>query len=187
MQMFRLGYDSSIRKVERWAREIVRGRFGRMGGETEDVIQDAVAGAWKAVAQRSFTLKRDLRAFVRRIAIARGIDRFRRKRPQAELSSSIQAREIPPDEEFLQEDMRAQLRLAIGKMNPECQTLIEERFFEGLSFAEMAKRHGKAEATMRVKVFHCLRKIRSILGAGENVDIGSFGNPPESPDQRPGD
>jgi RNA polymerase sigma-70 factor (ECF subfamily) len=158
------GEISACRTVERWAREIVFFRgFGLSAEDRDDVVQETVAGVWRAAARPGFELNFGLRALVRTIAVARCIDHLRRRRPALELIESIPESAPGPYELALARDERARLRWALRHLGDECREIIRLHYFEELNYAEIAVREQRTESTMRVRMFNCIRSLRKRL------------------------
>lgn len=163
LRAFLAGEPAAVRQVERWAWEIVHFRWGSIPkDEREDVVQDAVAGVWRAAARPGFRLRTHLRALVRRVAAARCIDRMRRRRPTADLDPAAADPGPGPYEQCLRDDERARLRWAVQNLDERCRELIREHFFEETGYAEMAARRERAEATIRVHMFNCMKAVRRL-------------------------
>lgn len=164
LRNFLAGDPATCRVVERWAWEIVHFRwFGIPVEDRRDVIQDTVADVWRAVSQAGFTLRIGLRPLVRKIATARCIDRMRRRRPTAELSEALQDPNPGPYEQLLRKDESARVRWALQSMDPRCREIIQLHFVEDLPYAEIAAREQRSEATMRVRMFQCMKALRSLF------------------------
>jgi RNA polymerase sigma-70 factor (ECF subfamily) len=163
LRAFLAGEPAAVRQVERWAWEIVYFRWGSIPPEErEDVVQDAVAGVWRAVTRPGFRLRTHLRALVRRVAAARCIDRMRRRRPTATLDPALADPAPGPYDRVLRDDERARLRWAVQSLDERCRELIREHFFEDVDYTQMAERRQRAESTIRVHMFNCMKAIRRL-------------------------
>jgi RNA polymerase sigma factor (sigma-70 family) len=169
LRRFLAGNAAACRTVERWTWEIASfGRFQLAVDEREDVVQDTLASVWQAAGRRDFALRRGVHAFVRRVAVARCVDRIRRRRPTAELDPELPAVAPGPYEETLRRDEIGRLRWALEQLDERCRDLIRLHFYEDRSYAEIAARHERAEATMRVHMFNCMKAARSLLARFES-------------------
>jgi RNA polymerase sigma factor (sigma-70 family) len=161
------GDAAACRTIERWAREIVFFRgFGLPADDRDDVVQETVAGVWRAASRPGFELSHGVRALVRTIAIARCIDRVRRRRPTVELAESIPDAAAGPYEQALASDERARLRLMLRQLGDDCREIIRMHYFENLNYAEIAAREQRSESTMRVRMFNCIRALRKRMERG---------------------
>ena len=67
--------------IESWARQILcYRRLGLSSDDIDDIVQEVLAAVWQAAARPQFHLHVGLHAFVRKITLARAIDRVRRHR-----------------------------------------------------------------------------------------------------------
>ncbi len=163
LRAFVAGERSAVRRVERWAWEIVHFRWGSIPlDDRGDLIQDAVAGVWRAASRDGFELRSSLRALVRRVAAARCIDWLRRRRPGGPLPPQLADPSPDPYEWLLRRDERARLRWALQNLDERCREIIREHFYEGAPYAEIAARRDRSESTMRVQMFHCMKSIRKL-------------------------
>lgn len=163
LREFLAGDAAAVRRVERWAWEIVHFRWSSLDAEAgEDIVQEAVTGVWRAVARPGFELRVSFRALVRRVAAARCIDRLRRRRPSAPLEDSLADPAPTPYDELLRSSEQARLRWAVQNLGERCRELIREHYFEERPYAEIASRLGRSEATMRVHMFNCLKAARKL-------------------------
>ena len=159
------GDAAACRTIERWAREIIFFRgFGLGPEDRDDVVQETVAGVWRAASRDGFELSHGLRALVRTIAIARCIDRVRRRRPMLELPESLPDSASGPYEQAMASDERAWLRVVLRQLGDDCRAIIRLYYFEDLSYSEIATREQRSESTMRVRMFNCIRALRKRLG-----------------------
>ena len=167
LRRFLAGQPAACRTVERWAREIlVYRRLGLTREDREDVVQDVLAGVWRAAGRPGFALRHGLRALVRTITLARAIDRVRRRRPAGHLGEDL-ADPSPGPEALADRDRdRADLHAALETLDAPCREIIRLHFFESWPYARIAARTGRAEATMRVRMFHCLRALRAFVSSG---------------------
>jgi RNA polymerase sigma-70 factor (ECF subfamily) len=164
LRRFLAGEAQACRAVERWAREILLyHRFGLGREEREDAVQEALADVWRAAGRPGFALRHGLRAFVRTVTLARAIDRVRRSRRTEPVEESLPDRGAGPESEAEVSDESARLHAALEALDPSCREIIRLHYFEGWPYARIAQREGRREATMRVRMFNCLRALRGQL------------------------
>lgn len=169
LRAFLAGDRAACRSVERWAWEIVHFRwFGIPQDDRPDLVQEIVEDVWRAVTKPGFSLRSGLKPLVRHIASARCIDRMRRRRDQVELTDDLADPRDDPLESLARRDAAARLRLAIDRLDARCRDLIRLHFVEELPYAEIAARESRAEATLRVRMFHCLASLRKIMRPWES-------------------
>lgn len=168
LRRFLAGDTATCRTVALWARRVVRCKGYRVPPhEREEVVQQALISVWKSAGREGFSLRTGLRAFVRKVALARCIDWMRRRRATAELPASLPDPRPAPDETLAQEREAERVVQALRRLDPSCQEIIRLHFFEELPYLQIAARMGRAEATMRVRMFHCIKELRRLLAPGE--------------------
>ena len=161
LRRFLSGEPAAVRTVMRWAREIAFYRgFGLTREEREDAVQDALAQVWTLATRPGFELRHGLRAVLRAIVAARCIDRVRRRRRTVEPNESLEDPSPGPHERVMEMDESARLRLALLELDGPCREIIRLRYFEGLDYAAIADREQRAPATLRVRLFNCIRALR---------------------------
>jgi len=104
-----------------------------------------------------------LRPFVRRIAASRAIDSLRKRRPTAELDESLADTGPNPYEHTLRRDESARLRWALQQLQAPCREIIRLHIEQDMPYAEIAALQQRSEATMRVRMFNCLKSLRRLL------------------------
>jgi len=168
LRRFVAGERDAHRTLERWAREVAFFRgFGLTAEDRDDVVQDTLAGVWRAASRPDFELRHGTRALVRTIAAARCIDRLRRRRAQAPLDETLRDAAADPLERAVARDESARLRRALLALDAACRDIIRQHYFEDLSYADIAAREQRSESTMRVRMFNCMKAIRRRLAARE--------------------
>ena len=171
LRQFLAGHTAATRQVESWAREVIRYKAYRLyQTDADDIVQQTVIAVWRAASRDGFSLQIGFKAFVRHVAIARCIDAVRRTRPTAELTAEVADTALAPylDQVFAS-DEGARLRYALMQLGESCQEVIRLHFYEEMQYAAIAETLGRAEATMRVRMFNCIKDIRKIL---RDLDAG---------------
>ena len=167
LRRFVAGDAAACRAVERWANQILYyRRLGLTAADREDIVQDVLTGVWQAAGRPGFALRHGLRAFVRTGTLARAFDRVRRRRSIEPLSDALRDPTSGPEARAeLREDFE-RLCAALAVLDARCRDIIHLHYFEDWSYARIAGRAGRAEATMRVRMFNCLRALRQQLSTG---------------------
>jgi RNA polymerase sigma factor (sigma-70 family) len=166
LRRFLAGDAEACRRVERWAHEILLyQRLGLTREEREDAVQDVLAQVWRAAGQPGFALRHGLRAFVRTVTLARAIDRVRRRRRVEPVDDALPGLEPGPESDAVRADEQTRLHAALEGLDPRCRDIIRLHYFEDWPYARIAEREQRREATMRVRMFHCLRALRERMGA----------------------
>jgi RNA polymerase sigma factor (sigma-70 family) len=166
LRRFVSGDAAACRAVERWAREILFYRRLRLtSDDVDDVVQEVVTGVWQAAARPGFRLRHGLRAFVRTVTLARAIDRVRRLRVRRAESLDEAISDPTPGPVPLAEAVEdsARLHAALHALDAKCRDIIRLHYFEDWPYARIAARERRSEATLRVRMFHCIRSLRERL------------------------
>lgn len=164
LRRFLAGEAAAYRTVAGWAREIVRFRpYGIPRDAHEDVVQASLGQLWTACSRADFELRHGLRAMVRTIVLARCVDHLRRRRPTVEIEETVPDPAPGPEEAAVASDRWTRVQRAIGQVDARCRDIIRLHFLDGLAYAELAGRMGLAPATVRVRMFHCMKEIRRLL------------------------
>lgn len=131
----------------------------------EDIAQDTFLRAWKALPGFSQG-KGTFQAFL--FAIARNliIDRSRKKKETAlEFAEQIPSGENLEDN-FDQKEREKTVHKALSYLDKFEKELVMLRFFEELSYEEIAKITKKNAGAVRVRVHRALKKLEEILKNG---------------------
>lgn len=170
LRRFLAGDPGACGQVERWAKEILLYRRLHLGAEdVEDVVQDVVVGLWQAAARPDFRLRHGLRAFVRTLTLARGIDRVRRLRVRRAdpIVETLRDPQPGPTEIAEARSERALLFRALEGLDAKCREVIRLHYFEGWPYAQIAAREQRKESAMRVRMFGCIRALRERMRRSE--------------------
>lgn len=140
--------------------------------EAEDAVHDAALVAW-----RGFGKLRDIDRFdawFGRILINGCRDRLRARRrrpivgalPMLGNLDAGRGRGGPPGDPFAAVADRDELDRAIATLDPDHVVVIALRFASDLSIAEIAARVGIPEGTVKSRLHHALRRLRTALDRG---------------------
>ncbi|AQT70186.1 RNA polymerase sigma factor SigX [Anaerohalosphaera lusitana] len=153
------------RLYDRYHRPIYRFCMHRVNCRT--AAEDIASTAWLAVARqiRTFdgTTETEFRRWLYAIAINQ-VNTYFRKKNSSKRRLKIVAQTAPDtaDEPAVEQDFSA-VHSAICQLKPICQTIVTLRFFEDMSFEEIAAIVGKRTATVRVMLHRSLKKLNRIL------------------------
>lgn len=168
------GGDSAFdRLVARFETPLFRYAHGLLqdGADAEEVVQDAMMRAHRALTRQydetrcaSLALRPWLFRTVRNLASnKRRGKRHQLEQPLEEIHDD-RTRSLtchPPDIE--QKQLHERLRRAIDALPSEARELVVLRFMEEMSYAEIGKTVGAAEASLRGKVFRSVALLRATL------------------------
>ncbi len=146
--------------------------------DAEDVTQDAFLRAHRALTcaydeERCRTL--ELRPWLFRITRNLALNRLRARRaaredplPEADGYHETALR-FPSFEEgtLAARERKRELERALGRLGREVREIVQLRYVENLSYAEIAAVAGGSEAAARGKVFRALARLRGHLKQGE--------------------
>lgn len=129
----------------------------------EDICQETFLKAWKNLSSISLSAGGSLQAYLFRIARNCIIDLSRKKKElPLEKAEHIEARDTL-DEDIDRQEKIKQVREALSSLKEEEKQLIILRYFEELSFVEVAKVLNTKEGALRVKTHRVLKKLKDIL------------------------
>jgi RNA polymerase sigma factor (sigma-70 family) len=143
--------------------------------DAEEVTQDALVRAFRAIAgyPRDRTAALRLRPWLASIAVNLARNRRRRlddRRPPSQLEPLLEAGFDPPVEGRSRPDAAAarretqrELAAALLRLTPAVRTAIVLRHVNGLSVAETAEALGRPEGTIKAQVHRGLRELRVLL------------------------
>ena len=164
LRQFLVGERDAHDIVERWAREIVSFRpYGIPRHEYDDVVQRSIGMLWSACSRNDFTLRTGLRALVRKIVLARCVDHYRRRRQTVEPDESLVDTRLDPAAATLENERFLSVHRAIQQLDERCRQIIQLHFLDEQPYAVLAERMGLAPATVRVRMFHCMKEVRRLL------------------------
>ncbi|HMD01715.1 MAG TPA: sigma-70 family RNA polymerase sigma factor [Candidatus Baltobacteraceae bacterium] len=158
---------------ERLYRAYERRLFGfltRLVGpdSAEDVFSDVMVEVWNKANRFRATGKAS--AWLFSIAHHRGIDALRRARrapaliPELELGTAAEPGPGPESLAVEQAEVAA-LGAALAKLSPEHRAVVELTFIHGFSLSEVAQIVNAPLGTVKTRVFHARKRLRSILEA----------------------
>jgi|GEM_PF-238826 len=142
--------------------------------EIDDITQNVFLTLTSAL--RNFDVHRSLANFICLVAERVLVDELRKgsaaKRAALTLSiehhdggdddvEKIEAREVSPDTLIERFEQAALIRSALDQLDAGCSDLLKRRYFNGLSFNEIAIILGVPENTLNVRASRCLTKLRT--------------------------
>ena len=166
--LFRQGDPGACRTVEQWMRAAVLSAGPPAGDDLQDLLQEAAVQLWRYVGRDGFVLHGSFRSLAVRIALARRIDRIRRRRFLVELDQDLRD-EGRSALDLLQEKERlADLHQALGGLRELCRVLVRGRFLQGRSYEALGSELGRSPETLRVHLHRCLKVLRGMLTIADN-------------------
>lgn len=133
-----------------------------------DLTQDVFLKAFRSIG--SFKEKSSFYTWLCRIAINRCMDYCRQKRKHREIfleEVAVEERakreeEIPPSAVQV-EELKRDLRNAIDQLSEEARAAFTLRFFEGLSYKEIADALECSIGTVMSRIFYARQRLRELL------------------------
>jgi RNA polymerase sigma-70 factor (ECF subfamily) len=145
--------DAFGRLYELHLDRIYRYIYYRVGSsnEAEDLTEHVFLKAWEAIG-RYESRGLPFAAWLYRMAHNAVIDHYRARRPTTSIDETFDLEDERQNPVASAEALfdREELKVAIGRLNSDQQTVILLRFTEGLSHAEVGKILGKSEGAVRV-------------------------------------
>jgi RNA polymerase sigma factor (sigma-70 family) len=161
--------------------------------DAEEVAQDALVRAFRAIAgypaERTAALR--LRPWLASIAVNLSRNRRRRlddRRPPTSLEPMLDGGYDPPiDTEVTpaatadRRETRRELAVALLRLTPAVRTAIVLRHVDGLSVAETATALGRPEGTVKSQVQRGLRELRALIERSSTPPGRSDNHEPQTP------
>lgn len=154
------------RLAERWHPRLVRRAFGLIGDV--DGAQDVAQNAWLAVVRGIGRLQDPSRfgAWALRIVARRAVDWIRKVQRQRQRQDPLgdgQAAVLVSPEVVDREEPLAQLRVALDRLPADRQAILTMHHLDGLSVQAIAKVLAIPEGTVKSRLHHARKHLRSAL------------------------
>jgi RNA polymerase sigma factor (sigma-70 family) len=161
----RRGHPAAYRIVENWLRgTIILPQFAVPRDDVDDVIQESLAQIIVIARNPEFNVHTSLKAFVRRIAMARAIDFARRRRITYEVSPELPGEFVDTLDQMARREDLQRIHSALSRLKAFCRDLIRWHYHEEKSYQVIADSTGRNVNTLRVHMFKCLQGLRKNLG-----------------------
>lgn len=152
-------YDQFVDKIYRYIYYKVGSRV-----EAEDLTAKVFMKSWQAIGAYQWT-GRPFVAWLYRIAHNLIVDHFRTHRDASSLGGIVALGTSDPGPEAMLDDCLTQemVRNALTRLTREQQLVVNLRFLEGYTTAEVAAIMGKQEGAVRVMQHRALAGLRSVF------------------------
>ena len=131
-------------------------RIVRDPGLVEEVINDVFLVIWRSAA--AFRGDSHASTWILGIAYRRALKRARQRRPApSELADGPGPEDVP--------SRRFELEGCLAQLNPEQRATVELTYYFGYSYREIAEIMKCPENTVKTRMFHARRALRSLLEA----------------------
>ncbi len=130
----------------------------------EDVTQQVFIELFTAI--KRYDLRRPFPPWLHRIAVHRSLDELRRRKDRdvpIEAAGELPSPSTSPEQAAEESELRANIREALGALEPNHRAAVVLRYYQGFSEAEMAVALGCRRGTVKSRVHYALRRLREIL------------------------
>lgn len=164
LQGLRDGHPTACGIVEGWLQQAVRSpRFRIPQDDVDDLVQEALTQVIQKTTDPKFEVHTSLKAFCRRIAMARCVDWIRRRRMVVELSPLLAEQFDDPLDRIARQEDLGRVHGALSRLKELCRDLIRWHFVEEKTYQTIAAETGRNANTLRVHMFNCLESLRRSL------------------------
>lgn len=142
--------------------------------DADDLTLEAFGKAFKKLP--SYAPKYAFSTWLFKIAINNCIDHMRKKKLNLlsiddpidreggnDFSNNLKSSVLDPEEEFIQKQKVKLMRNVLGKLNPKYRLMIELRFFEELSYDDIAKELDIPLGTVKAQLFRAKEILYNLL------------------------
>lgn len=159
------GDAEAIATLDSWIQAVLRSEFHRLREEWDDLRQEIRLRVYRNLRAGRFHGASELRTYVHRIARNTCIDAWRRSatRPESAADRVLDGPgDVSPDATTERLVSRDLLRKILLGSTPEERLLLKMVHAEHLSYAEIARRLGVAEGTIKARVFRCRDRLLAV-------------------------
>ncbi len=149
--------------VRTWGPMVYTTAFRVLGNaaDAEDVVQDVFTEALK---QWKTKVVRNWGGWLRRMAVCRAIDRLRQRRVSPALESVAEpTHSLSPDSAMEYRELGEQLREALQQLSEHEAAIFCLRYFEDLSYDEIAKTLDMETAAVGMALFRARTKLATLM------------------------
>ena len=140
----------------------------------EDAVQEAFIAVWRQ-GDRYSPARGSARTWILTLVHRRAVDLVRRQERQptavADPEPSGASGEGGADDAAVVRDERARVQAALAQLPHDQRVALELAYYGGLTQSELAARLGETVGTIKSRMFHGLRRLRTILAAGEGIAV----------------
>jgi RNA polymerase sigma-70 factor (ECF subfamily) len=154
------GETKALATLDAWIQVVLRSEFHGLQPEWEDLHQEIRLRVFRNLGTNRFRGTSELRTYVHRIARNTCIDAWRRISLRRDAAGAADPpAEIPGADAAEHLISRDLLRKILLGSTPEERHLLELVHSEHLSYAEIARRLGVAEGTIKARVSRCRHRL----------------------------
>jgi RNA polymerase sigma-70 factor (ECF subfamily) len=160
----RQAFDRLYRNYHRRLRRFL-GQITHHPQLIEEVLNDTMLVVWNKAGTFNHTSR--VSTWIFAIAYRNALKALKRASAprQAEHGEPCDALENEPESKMMQRQLRARVRHAFEVLSPEQRAVVELTYYHGRSYREIAEIVGCPVDTVKTRMFHARRKLRSVLEA----------------------
>ncbi len=150
----------------RYQTRVYRHVLGMVGDPlaAESLTNDVLVGVWKSAGKFRGESKPSTWIFAMAHHKALNELRSRKRSPEEEeVREDLPDPGESPDRQVARSDLRVRIREALKALSPVHREVLDLTFYEELSYQEIAAVVGCPPNTVKTRVFHAKRRLRSIL------------------------
>ncbi|MFW6012074.1 MAG: RNA polymerase sigma factor [bacterium] len=145
------------------AKILAYGGLAIPGQERDDLEQEVMAEIWQAVNRSRFDFSAGFWGFVEVVTSRRCIDWLRTRRETLPLPEEVVSPHRGQLRQTLEHERSELASEVLAALDPRCRELITLRLRDDLSYAEIARATGKTEGALRVQLYRCIHRARTLL------------------------
>ena len=160
----RTAFDRLYRNYHRRLRRFL-GQITHHPQLIEEVLNDTMLVVWNKAGSFNHTSR--VSTWIFAIAYRNALKALKRSSVprQAEHGDDYDALENEPESKLMQRQLRARVRGAFGVLSPEQRAVVELTYYHGRSYREIAEIVGCPVDTVKTRMFHARRKLKTVLEA----------------------
>ena len=140
----------------------------------EDAVQEAFLAVWRQAGRYSAG-RGSARTWILTLVHRRAVDLVRRQERQPTAVPDPEPAAAEPqggaDEAAVAREERARVQAALAQLPADQRVVLELAYYGGLTQSELAARLGEPIGTIKSRMFHGLRRLRTILVAEEGIAV----------------
>ncbi|HEY1328714.1 MAG TPA: sigma-70 family RNA polymerase sigma factor [Casimicrobiaceae bacterium] len=127
----------------------------------EEIVNDTMLVVWRRA--RSFDVRARVSTWIIGIALRTGLKATGRTRQHAQGEMVEPVVDETPEHAALRAERQRRLRAAMAGLSPQHRAVLELAYFEGLSCRDAARRLGCPVDTVKTRMFHARRHLKTLL------------------------
>ncbi len=140
----------------------------------EDAVQEAFIAVWRHGGRYS-AARGSARTWILTLVHRRAVDLVRRQERQPAAVADPEPDEAAvgggADDAAVSRDERARVQAALARLPRDQRIALELAYYGGLTQSQLAERLGEPVGTIKSRMFHGLRQLRTMLASDEGVAV----------------